>query len=251
MRPTSAILQDLAERIRAIESSRRSPTRTLQTSLLAPLLAGGDLPAGSLVELLPAADGAGAWTLALLLARDACAFRRALVIIDAQGWFYPPAASKLGIDLEHTIIVRPARRSEIRIALDQSLRCLAVGAVLAVCDQLRGVESQRVKWAAEAGDGLGLLVHLPSPPIKGGRKGTDVRGPSFADLRLVVAPFASDDTLRRVRVEAVRWRGGKEGEALMLEIDDETGHVCVPAELASAETRAPARRAARAAGRSG
>jgi hypothetical protein len=245
MRTTPAVLQDLAERIRALESSRRSQTRTLHLPLLAPLLDGAELPAGSLIELLPTTPAAGAWTLALLLglaatrsprsgARDEprAPLRRlralanqTLILVDPCADFYPPAMVNLGIDLERTIIVRPRSRAEAHLAFDLSLRCAAVGAVIGVCDRLRGVESQRLKWAAEAGSGLGVVIR-------------EENGPSFADLRLSVAPLPSVEGRRRVRVESLRWRGGQEGKALVLEIDDETGDVHLSAELAVAEMAA-------------
>jgi len=275
MRPISAVLQDLAERIRALESPRRSQTRPLHLPLLTPLLSGAELPAGSLIELLPATPAAGAWTLALLLARDVCIeplsppgergwgeggvfpraapspptplprrgegsrrpplprrgeWNRSLILIDPRGDLYPPAAVNLGIDLERTIIVRPRSRAEAHLALDLSLRSGAVGAVIGVCDRLRGVESQRLKWAAEAGSGLGVVIRAE-------------KGPSFADLRLAVAPLPSIDAKRRVRVESLRWRGGPEGKALVLEIDDETGDVHLSAELAAPAAGARASRA--------
>ena len=243
MRTTPVVLQDLAERIRALESGRRSQTRTLSLPLLAPLLGGVELSAGSLIELLPATPAAGAWTLALLLGlaatrslrsgargephaplrglRVAANHMRHLVLIDPRGDFYPPAMANLGIDLERTIIVRPRNRAEAHLALDLSLRCAAVGAVIGVCDRLRGVESQRLKWAAEAGSGLGVIIRQEN-------------GPSFADLRLAVAPLPSINGKRRVRVDSLRWRGGQEGKTLVLEIDDETGDVHLSAELAAA-----------------
>ena len=266
-RSTPAILLDLAERIRAIESSPRSSARALPSALLAPLLSGQALSAHSLVELLPTTEGAGVWTLALLLAGDACGeespeespdephapFRglralakqtrqaRPLVIVDPRQEFYPPAALRLGINLERTIVVHPRSRAEAHLVFDQCLRCAAVGAVMGVCDRLRGVESQRFKWAVEAGGGLGLVI----------RSAGEERGPSFADLRLRIAPLASPDTCRRLRIETLRWRGGREGTAQIVEIDDETGDVRVSAELAAAETGTPASRAARPGRRSG
>jgi hypothetical protein len=231
MRATPDVLQDLAAKIRAIEVTAGPPNRTafaVPLPLLDVLLKPAVLHAGSLVELLTAADGAGAWTLALVWARHACAERRALVLVDARGWFYPPAAVALGIDLEHVLLIRPASRPDCQAALDQSLRCTAVGAVIGWCDRLIAAEAQRLKLAAEAGGGLGLLLR----PLGA------LAGPSFADLRLRVSPLISTEAVRRVRLDVVRWRGGKDGQALVVEIDDETGHVRVPAGLVPAAARA-------------
>jgi hypothetical protein len=109
-----------------------------------------------------------------------------------------------------------------------------VGAVIGGCEPLRAAEARRFKLAAETGGGLGLLLH------SAGSAG----GASFADLRLLLAPSAAGKRGRRVRVEVTRWRWGKAGQSVILEIDDATGHVRVPAELAAAEDRARRTRAA-------
>jgi protein ImuA len=230
MRRTPDVLQDLAARIRAIETAAQPPGPVAGAVRL-PFL---DLPlaAGALVELLGETDGAGAWTLGLYWARHACAEGRTLVLVDARGWFYPPAAAALGVDLEHVLLVRPTSWPDCCAALDQALRCAAVGAVVGWCERLRAAEAQRLRLAAEAGGGLGLILR----PLGA------ARGPSFADLRLRISPSLSTDVMRRVRIEVLRWRGrgcgGKEGQALIVEIDDETGHVRVPAGLAPAAARA-------------
>ena len=231
MRATPDVLQNLAARIREIEASAGASSRgdfAAPLPLLDVLLKPAMLGAGSLVELLSETDGAGAWTLALFWARHACVERGTLVLVDARGWFYPPAALALGIDLEQVVLVRPTSRPDCQAALDQSLRCAAVGAVVGWCDRLTAAEAQRLKLAAEAGGGLGLIL----------RPFGAARGPSFADLRLRVTPLVSCEAVRHVRMEVVRWRSGKEGASLVVEIDDETGHVRVPAGLASTAARA-------------
>src|SRR4029077_11136926 len=74
MTASGETVRDLAERIRTLETSFRlvEPTAIpLGAGGLGDLFPGGRLSTGSLVELLPSAPGAGAWTLALLLARHA------------------------------------------------------------------------------------------------------------------------------------------------------------------------------------
>src|SRR5262249_29098673 len=100
------VLCKLSEQIRELETGRHSAAASVIPfgfAALDDVLPDGGLPAGSLVELLSASDGAGAWTLALLLARQAAGQQKALVVIDRTGCFYPPAAAKLGIDLQRTI----------------------------------------------------------------------------------------------------------------------------------------------------
>jgi protein ImuA len=231
MRATPDVLQNLAARIREIEATPPVPgpaAPTAKLPLFDRLLTPGVAGAGALLELLGDIDGAGTWTLGLYWARHACTERRPLVLVDGRGWFYPPAAAALGIDLDHVILVRPASRTEGQTALDLALRCRAVGAVVGWCDRLIAAEAQRLKLAAEAGGGLGVILRP---------RGAD-RGPSFADLRLRIVPLVSTEVVRRVRIEVMRWRGGRDGQSLIVEIDDETGDVRLPAELAAATARA-------------
>jgi hypothetical protein len=231
MRAKPDVLQNLAARIREIEAGTPAPGFTAPVAKLPVvdrLLAPTQLGAGALLELLGDIDGAGVWTLGLYWARHACAERGPLVLVDGRGWFYPPAAAALGIDLEHVILVRPASRPDGQAALDLALRCRAVGAVVGWCDRLIAAEAQRLKLAAEAGGGLGVILRP---------RGADC-GPSFADLRLRIVPLVCTEVVRRVRIEVVRWRGGRDGQSLIVEIDDETGDVRVPAELAPATARA-------------
>ena len=234
------LLRKLAERIREFESGRPASAASvipLDMAALDDLLPDGGLPAGSLVELLSAADGTGAWSLALLLARQAAGRQKALVAADRSGCFYPPAAAKLGVDLRRTIVVRPSTQRDVFAALDLSLRCTAVGAVLSWCDRIPPSEFRRFQLAAEAGAGLGLLLRGPAA----------VRTPSFAAARLLVTPvpLTTSRQCHVVRVEVLRRRGGKAGQSLIVEIDRETADVRVPAEVAVA---AAGTRAARASG---
>jgi len=226
------LLRDLAQRIEEIETrpQKRSALALDQVGLEQVLPA---LPAGSLVELLSEVPGSGAWTLGLLLAAHSCE-RRALVVADLRRSFYLPAAARLGVDLGRTIILRPRSWPDACAAIEQSLRCPAVGAVIGRCQALRTVDLRRLQLAAEAGGGLGLLL-LPSQFR---------RVPSFAALRLLVSPVSAGEArLRRFQVEILRCRGGKEGQSVVLEIDNETGHVCLPAEMANSTSAARRARA--------
>lgn len=232
------LLEDLAQRIQEIESSWRSPGRLPvwpKIPGLAECLPEGGLPAGSLVELLSAREGSGAWSMALLMAREACAQRKALVVTDWQGCFYPPAAASLGIDLDRLVIVRPAKRRDAYAVADQALCCPGVGAAIGWYEELRTLDVRRLQLAAETGGGLGFLLR-PSGAL---------RVPSFATLRLLVTPVASADSLRSLRLDVVRCRGGRSGKSIFLGIDDETGHVRLAAPVAAP---AAAARAARSSG---
>lgn len=229
-------LRMLRKQIAEIECAERPRARSrVATGMSAfdALLPGGSLRRGMLVELVSATDGAGAWTLGLVLARQACADRNVLVVVDEQNWFYPLAASGLGLDLRQCLVVRPRGWRDAYAALCQALRCGAVGGVIGWCTRIGMVDSQRLRLAAEHGGALGLLVRPPEA----------LHVPGCASARLLVSPIAAGQPARRLRIEALRGRGC--GQALELEIDDETGDVHPFSRVAAP---AAAARAARASG---
>jgi hypothetical protein len=225
------LLGDLQDRIRELEGRALAADRA-QIDLAVPAinswLPEGKLASGSLVELLSLAEGAGAVTLALFMARQACREQKILVVVDQQGRFYPHAAAHRHIDLDRLIVVRPRHPQDTRLAADQSLRSSAVGAVLCWQDRLTTSAFRRLQLAGEIGGGLGILL----------RPFTVQRSPSFATMRILVAPIASNDPVRRVRLDLLRCRGGKTGQSTILEIDDATGDVRVPSRLVTATPRA-------------
>jgi protein ImuA len=234
----SDLLRQLAWRMEEIESSQRPHGRAsipLGITAFDHFLPENGLPAGSLVELLSAADGAGAWTLGFLLAKNAAGEHKALVIVDTAKCFYPPAAAKLGTDLQRAIVIRPTSQRDAYAAASLSLGCAAVGAVLFRCDHLSALDFRRLQLVAEAGGGMGVLL----------RGSQALRTPSSAALRLLVSPVPSANLFPQLRVDVVRCRRGIDGRALFLEIDRETGAVRVPSEVASPAT---ATRASRASG---
>jgi protein ImuA len=237
-------LKNLAERIAEIE---RKEHPCLQTAILVGMpawedvLLGGKLGAGSLVELLTAEEGAGGWTLALFMARYACGQRKVLVVADAERRFYPPAAWRLGIDLRRTVVIRPNEGKAALAAMTQSLRCAAVGAAIGKLERLGATDCRRLQIAAESGGGVGFIL----------RPAAALSMPSFATVRLLVAPLPVFECLRSsttpqarcIQVEVARFRGGKTGQSLVLEIDDEKGHVRLPAGVADAKSPSSSARA--------
>lgn len=236
------IIQALAERIREMETRQRPQgpaTVPLGIEPLEELFPERRLPAGSLVEMVSLREGDGAGTLALWLARQACADGKAIVIADNEGTFYPPGAAALGDDWDSCIVVRPKLLREAYLAAEYSLRCPAVGAVVARCGNLSIPVARRLQAAAETGGGVGMIL----------RSSTALGTPAFATLRLVIRPVPlltkGGEEGRRLQVDVVHCRGGVAGQSFTLEIDHETGDVHLPAGVA-----APAARS-RAAGASG
>jgi hypothetical protein len=223
-------LQELRRRIAEITTFQRprlAPYEPTGVAVFDALFPEGGSRRGMLVEFLSATEGAGAGTLGLAFARRACGDGQVLVVVDDRSWFYPPAVLSLGIELSRCLVVRPGCWQDAYAALSQSLRCRAVGGVFCWCTKIGAVDYQRLRLAAESGGGLGVLVR----PLEA------LRSPTRASARLLVSPIASGEPVRRFHVEVLRGRGC--GQALVLELDDETGDVHPPTRLAP--PTAPAR----------
>jgi protein ImuA len=218
---TAEIVRALTQRVRQIEGAQSVASGSVVSSgsaALDALLPGKAFRRGTLVEWLSSGGGSGASTLALMIARQACREGGALVVVDRQRSFYPPAAAALGIDLERSIVVRPLRDGDDTWTVDQVLRSVGVAAVLSWPEKLCDRTFRRLQLAAESSGVLGLLVRPDSVRSQ----------PSWAELRLLVRPLLSDPrpgaaARRRLRVELLRCRRGICGGAVELEIDEETG----------------------------
>jgi hypothetical protein len=166
---------------------------------------------GTLVEWLEDGPGSGAGTLALAAGREASRDGGALVVVDrpeAACRFYPPAAAALGIDLERTLLVRPARAADEAWALDQALGSRGVGAVACWCgSKRRGTRDWR-RWqlAAERGGCLGLFIRPSHTRAE----------PCWSELRLLVGRCD-----RRIQVTLLRSRLGVAGATVEWSLTDE------------------------------
>jgi hypothetical protein len=221
-------VETLRREIARLERSRfRGGDRPISSGCvpLDRLLPEGGFRRAALAEWLSAGEGSGATTLALAAARQACRDGGALVVLDRRREFYPPAAVRLGIEPEELIVVQAGSQADEHWALDQTLRCRGVAAVLAWPERLDGRTFRRLQLAAEEGGGLGLLIR---PLVARGE-------PSWADVRLLVEPLPAEPLLsrkRRLRIHLLRCRGGAAGRSIDLEIDDETCSVHLAARLA-------------------
>jgi protein ImuA len=167
---------------------------------------------GTLIEYL-AEVGSGAVALSLIAAREACREGGALVLMDRENVFHPPAAANLGVDLANVVFVRPRTRNDYLWALNQSLSCQGVGAVVCWPDKLDSRAFRQLQLAAESCGTTGLFLRPPS-----------VRGhPVWSELQLFVETLPAASQHRRLRVEIVRCRNGNPGASVEVELDDETG----------------------------
>lgn len=221
------LVQTLRQQIAAIEGARRQSHNISVPSgcgALDRLLPGRGFRQGTLVEWLAPEGAGGAGTLAVYAARQACREGGALVVLDRAREFYPPAAARMGIQLEKMIVVQTPTEADNTWALDQALRCSAVAAVLAWPEKLDTRTFRRLQLAAEQGRGLGLLV----------RPKTARYEPSWADVRLLIEPLpaATSHAGRRLRIQVLRSRGTISGGSVELEINDETHTVHLAGQLA-------------------
>jgi hypothetical protein len=209
----ATIVQTLGEQLRQLETTRFTGGGEIVTSgnaALDRLLPEAGFRRGSLVEWLSESAAGGAATLALCAAQAALAQGGALVIVDRQRRFYPPAAVRLGLPLEKLIVVRPADDAEHNWAIDQTLRSRGVAAVWGAVDRVDDHVFRRWQLAAESSGVLGFL-------IRGQRARSE---PSWAELRLGVEPVRHtvEARGRRLCVELLRSRLGRSGAAIELEL---------------------------------
>ena len=265
----SQVLQELNEQLRRIERNRVAGAeatrpcpegKVIATGIepLDGLLPAGGWERGTLIEWLADNEGCGAGTLAVISLRPLLSDGGTLVVIDVERDFYPPAAARLGIDLERMIVVRPETSKEALWAAEQSLSCRGVTALLCWFDALDDRAFRRLQLAAERGGGVGMLI----------RPATVRSQPTWADVRLLVRPWSvgakvegrklkvesqSDHSLQlstlnsqlstsviaewRFHLELLRCRKGTSGGAVNVELHHETGLVHLVSELADSADR--------------
>ena len=136
------MLDDYRRRGRGGGSRRVVPTGVAELDRRLPH---GGLPSGAVTEIISPVEGAGATTLTMRTAlaalspasnAGACGIvggddSRTVVVVDARGDLYPPAIWAMGIPPDRLLVVRAGRPADACWAVDQCLRCSAVGAVVA------------------------------------------------------------------------------------------------------------------------
>jgi len=168
-------------------------------------LPAGGWPLGGLTELLPERAGIGELRLLMPALARLSRGARWVAWIDPPHVPYAAGLYASGVDLAHTLIVRPRDERERLWALEQALRAGTCAAVLGWPGDLDTTAARRLQLAAEAGGCLGFLFRAPA-----------VRNePSFASLRLAL-------TSRRggLRLEALRQVGGGPGMQIELTAAD-------------------------------
>jgi protein ImuA len=213
----AAVLAELRGRIRRMEGiGGADGTRFLPLGVPAvdQALPDGGLPLGCLHEVIGENDpfnSVATGFSAAILAR--IAERQGQVIWITRGDdLYAPGIAAYGLKPERLIVVRARRDADILWAMEESLRCRTLGAVLGEIGDIDMVASRRLQLAAEASGVTGLLLRSA-----GRRLGATA---SVTRWSLSAAPSRPIDGepglgLPRWRTKLLRCRGGRPGEWLL------------------------------------
>ncbi len=172
---------------------------------------GGGWPLGALTELLTDTSGIGELQLLLPALRTLAHQGRPIVWITPPYLPYAPALAQHGIPLQQVLLIQTMRQQESLWAIEQTLRCPAIGAVLGWGSQLPDRQLRRLQLAAETGSTLAIL-HRPLELA---------RSPSPAALRVQLQP-----TPDGLALQILKYRGGRAGARVRLDHPDA---VAVPA----------------------
>ena len=156
--------QLLQARLRGLSfMSPHTPRTSVPTDIetLNDLLPEVGIVSGSFVEILSADDGAGAYSLALTMARSALPRREAWAVVDSGGTFHPPAAAAMGYDLKQLILLRP-RADDDAWTFTQLLRSSDISVCFWMTRRMDSMVFRRLQLAAERGEGLGFVMR-PHP----------------------------------------------------------------------------------------
>lgn len=228
------LIERLQGKIRRAETLSRNDDGTIVSSgsaAMDQMLPAGGYKRGTIVEWL-ADPGSGADFLSMLAAKHAASEGGALVVVDSDNQFYPPAARSMGINLSNLIVLREKgsgnnggagvaqgalNHDDFYWSIDQSLRCPAVAAVWGC---LPGFETpaiatrwlRRFQLSAEASGCLGLFVK-PMATL------------SWSEVQWQIQPRLTRGNARCVKATLSRCRGGTVGRSVELEINTVTGNV--------------------------
>jgi protein ImuA len=218
----AVVLAELRGRIRRMEGiggadgSRLLP---LGVPALDRVLPDGGLPLGCLHEVVgendpfnSVATGFSAAILARISGLQGAERQGEVVWITRGNDLYAPGIAAYGLTPERLIVVRARRDTDILWAMEEALRCRALGAVLGEIGDIDMVASRRLQLAAESSGVTGLLLRTADR-----RLGATA---SVTRWGLSAAPSQPLDGepglgLPRWRTRLLRCRGGQPGEWLL------------------------------------
>lgn len=168
-RETTAVVEQLREKIRKLEAQPRQLVMALRTGVQA-LDELGAFRLGSGVELC-GEEASGRTTVALWLVAAAGRERRLSAWVDGPQELYPPAAAAMGVALDRLLIARPKASSQLVWAAMQLLRSGAFTCV--VLDvmhtglKLTMTDTKKLLDAARTGGSLLVLLTSNTAPAQG------------------------------------------------------------------------------------
>lgn len=221
-RPT--LLSALRARIARLERSGAAEALSARGEDAIPLsraidagLPWGGLPRAALHEILAAEPGAAAGFAALVLARAGGTVL--WIAPDPDAW--PPGLARFGLSPAHLVLVRAPRAQDALWAMEETLRCPAVGAALLMTGALDLTAARRLQLAAEAGGVLGLLLRPDednaSPTAALTRWRIGATPSDSASPHAIGDPAWSLDLLRCRGGRPATWRATWHGEDLVTE----------------------------------
>ncbi len=230
----SDVIQRLRKRLlKAQHSPVTGPVVSSGIEQLDLLLPQRGLRPGSVLEFVAAAPGSSTAVVALHCVRQVLQQPGALAVVDPKHQFNCAAAVATGIPLERLLLIRPSHpdtdshrtaRSDILWALEQSVRCSGVRAVLCWLDRASSTVLRRLQLAVEAS---GVTVFLLRPA-------SCLKLTSWADVRVQFNPESVDDSsFCGVTACVVQSRQAVEHHGVVsLRINHETGTLSSTSELA-------------------
>ena len=249
----AAVLAELRGRIRRMEGiggADGSHFLPLGVPEVDEALPEGGLPLGCLHEIVgendpfnSVATGFGAAILARISSSQEASSQARMVWITRDDDLYAPGIAAYGLKPERLIVVSARRDSDILWAMEESLRCRSLAAVLGEIGDIDMVASRRLQLAAEASGVTALLLRSSSRRL--GTTASVTRWGLSAAPSLPIGGFPGYGRaeggeqgvgLPRWRTRLLRCRGGQPGEWLLEWRGDGFALADDPAEGASGET---------------
>ncbi len=156
----TATIARLRDRIWALEQGNETPPPVLPIGAVDSALPWGGLPLARLHQIA-LADGSGigfATALLGLIAGD-----KPVLWCRRRGGAMPflPGLAAFGLTPDRVMTAETERAVEILWAMEEGLRCPALGAVLGEIDEMPPAAARRMQLAAESGGVAGLVVTPP------------------------------------------------------------------------------------------
>jgi hypothetical protein len=157
-------------------------------------LPGGGWPAGALTELFCPVEGIGEFSLLMPLIVRLTGAGKRVVLVSPPHVPYSQALSERGVKLDKLVLLSPQSARDTLWAAEQTLRCTAVGLVVAWSARAGDRELRRLALAAET-SGATAVVYRPAH---------ESRSFSPAALRVLVRPAGAFS----LHFEVLKSRGG-------------------------------------------